>query len=110
MSAYLCLILAIVAEVIATLSLKSIDGFNRPLPLLITVVGYSCAFWLLSLVMRTLPIGIAYAIWCGLGIVLVSLMAVFVHQQRLDLPAMVGMAMIVGGVAVIQLFSSASAH
>ena len=110
MSGYLYLAIAITAEVIATTSMKAIDGFNKPLPLLLVIGGYAIAFWMLILVVRTIPVGIAYAIWAGLGIVLVSIAAMFIYQQKLDLPAVLGMGLIVSGVVVIQLFSSATGH
>lgn len=110
MGGYLYLAIAIIAEVIATTSMKALDGFNKPLPLLLVVVGYVISFWMLSLVVKTIPVGVAYAVWAGLGIVLVSIAAVFLYQQRLDLPAMLGMGLIVAGVVVIQLFSQSVAH
>ena len=110
MSGYLFLGIAIAAEVIATTSMKALDGFNKQLPLVLVVVGYGVSLWLLSLVVKTIPIGIAYAVWAGLGIVLVSIAALFLYQQKLDLPAIVGMSLIVGGVVVIQLFSSTAGH
>lgn len=110
MPGYLYLAIAIAAEVVATTSMKAIDGFNKPLPLLLVVVGYGIAFWMLTLVVRTIPVGVAYAIWAGLGIVLVSIAAMFIYQQKLDLPAMLGMGLIVSGVMVIQLFSGATGH
>lgn len=108
--AYAYLLIAIVAEVIATSSLKAADGFTRIGPSLLVVAGYGVAFYCLSLTLRTIPIGITYAIWSGLGIVLVSLVGWLVYQQRLDAPAVVGMALIVSGVLVLNLFSRASAH
>jgi len=110
MPGYLYLAIAIAAEVVATTSMKAIDGFNKPLPLLLVVVGYGIAFWMLTLVVRTIPVGVAYAIWAGLGIVLVSIAAMFIYQQKLDLPAMLGMGLIVSGVVVIQLFSQSTGH
>ncbi len=110
MNAYLYLAIAIAAEVVATTSMKALDGFNKPLPLLLVVAGYGIAFWMLSLVVKTIPVGIAYAIWAGMGIVLVSIAAVFLYQQKLDLPAILGMALIVSGVVVIQLFSQSTGH
>lgn len=110
MTGYLYLAIAITAEVIATTSMKALDGFSRPLPLLLVVAGYSLSFWMLSLVVKTIPVGIAYAIWAGLGIVLVSVAAALIYQQKLDLPAVLGMALIVAGVVVIQLFSSSTSH
>jgi len=110
MNAYIFLAIAIAAEVVATTSMKALDGFNKPLPLLLVVAGYGIAFWMLSLVVKTIPVGIAYAIWAGMGIVLVSIAAVFLYQQRLDLPAMLGMGLIVSGVVVIQVFSQSAGH
>lgn len=110
MPGYLYLAIAIAAEVVATTSMKAIDGFSKPLPLILVVGGYAIAFWMLTLVVRTIPVGIAYAIWAGLGIVLVSIAAMFIYQQKLDLPAVLGMAMIVSGVVVIQAFSRVTGH
>ncbi|TBU79070.1 DMT family transporter [Phytopseudomonas daroniae] len=110
MNGYLYLALAIAAEVVATTSMKAVDGLNKPLPLLLVIVGYSIAFWMLILVVRTIPVGIAYAIWAGLGIVLVSIAAMFVYGQKPDLPAVLGMGLIVSGVVVIQLFSRVTGH
>jgi small multidrug resistance pump len=110
MSGYLFLGIAIAAEVIATTSMKALDGFNKPLPLVLVVVGYGLSLWLLSLVVKTIPIGIAYAVWAGMGIVLVSIAALFLYEQKLDLPAVFGMSLIVVGVVVIQLFSSTAGH
>jgi small multidrug resistance pump len=110
MLAYLYLAIAICAEVIATSSMKAIDGFNKPLPLLLVIGGYSLAFWMLILVVRSVPIGIAYAIWAGLGIVLVSIVAYLIYGQKLDLPALLGMGLIVSGVVIIHLFSKSTVH
>ncbi|MBP8185729.1 MAG: multidrug efflux SMR transporter [Pseudomonas sp.] len=110
MSGYLFLGIAIAAEVIATTSMKALDGFNKPLPLVLVVVGYGLSLWLLSLVVKTIPIGIAYAVWAGLGIVLVSIAALFIYEQKLDVAAILGMSLIVAGVVVIQLFSSTAGH
>ena len=110
MPGYLYLAIAIAAEVVATTSMKAIDGFNKPLPLLLVIGGYAIAFWMLILVVRTIPVGIAYAIWAGLGIVLVSIAALVLYQQKLDLPAVLGMGLIVSGVLVIQLFSQSTGH
>ncbi|GHE22166.1 QacE family quaternary ammonium compound efflux SMR transporter [Halomonas urumqiensis] len=108
--AFVYLALAIVAEVVGTSALKASEGFTRLWPSVTVVVGYGLAFYLLALVLRSIPVGIAYAIWAGLGIVLVTLVGVIVYGERPDLPALLGMAMIVGGVVVIQVFSSVSAH
>ena len=95
MTNYLYLAIAIAAEVVATTSLKAVTGFSKPLPLLLVVGGYVLAFSMLVLVMRTLPVGVVYAIWSGLGIVLVSLVAMFVYGQRLDPAALLGIGLII---------------
>ena len=110
MTDYVYLAIAIAAEVIATTSMKAIDGFNKPLPLILVIGGYAIAFWMLTLVVRSIPVGIAYAIWAGLGIVLVSVAALVLYQQKLDVPAVLGMGLIVSGVVVIQLFSNSTGH
>ncbi|WP_039783026.1 DMT family transporter [Herbaspirillum huttiense] len=110
MSAYLTLAVAIVAEVIATTALKSSQGFTRLLPALIVVLGYGVSFYCLSQTLRTMPTSVAYAIWSGVGLVLITLAAWLIHQQRLDWPAVAGIALIVAGVMVINLFSASAAH
>ncbi|WP_192974062.1 multidrug efflux SMR transporter SsmE [Serratia marcescens] len=110
MSAFMYLTMAIVAEVIATTMLKASEGFTRLWPSLLVVLGYGVAFWGLSMVVKNMPLGIVYAIWSGMGIVLVSIAAVFVYQQKLDWPAIVGMGLIIAGVLVINLLSKASVH
>jgi small multidrug resistance pump len=107
---YLYLSIAIVAEVIATSSLKASDGFTRLGPSLFVVGGYAVASYFLSLTLRSMPVGIAYAIWCGAGIVLVALIGWLALGQKLDLPALAGMALIIAGVAVINLFSETTGH
>lgn len=107
---YVYLALAIIAEVVATSALKASAEFTRLWPSLLVVTGYAIAFYLMTLVLRTLPVGITYAFWAGLGIVLVTLVGIVVYGERPDVPAMIGIAMIVGGVVVIQVFSSVSAH
>lgn len=106
---YLYLALAIASEVAATTVLKSTAGFTRLLPSVV-VVGYCSAFYFLSLCLERLAVGIAYAIWAGVGIVLIALLGLVVHGQRLDLPAVVGMGLIVAGVAVINLWSGSQLH
>ncbi|WP_458524525.1 DMT family transporter [Onishia taeanensis] len=107
---YVFLALAILAEVIATSALKASEEFSRLWPSVLVVVCYGLAFYLLSLALRTLPVGIAYAFWAGLGIVLVTLIGILVYGERPDLPAVIGLGMIVGGVVVIQVFSSVASH
>jgi small multidrug resistance pump len=107
---YLYLAIAIVSEVIGTSALKASNEFTRLVPSLITVAAFFCAFYFLSLCLRTIPVGIAYAIWSGVGIVLISQIALVLFDQKLDLPALGGMALIVAGVMVINLFSKSAAH
>ncbi|HXI06073.1 MAG: DMT family transporter [Bradyrhizobium sp.] len=107
---YLYLALAIIAEVIATTFLKVSDGFSKPLPSLVTVVGYAIAFYFLSLTLRNLPTGIVYAVWSGVGVVLIATIAWVFQSQRLDAAALCGMGLIVSGVVVINLFSSSTMH
>lgn len=108
--AHLTLLIAIVTEVIATSCLKASDGFTRPLPSVVTVLGYATSFYCLSLTLRTMPTGIVYAIWSGIGIVLISLVGWIVFKQALDAPALIGMALIAAGVVVINLFSKVAGH
>lgn len=110
MTGFIYLTMAIIAEVIATTMLKASEGFTRLWPSVVVIVGYAVAFWGLSMVVRTMPLGIVYAIWSGMGIVLVSAAAVFIYQQKLDLPAVLGMGLIIAGVLVINLFSKSSVH
>ena len=102
---YLYLALAIVSEVAATSALKASEEFTKWVPSLIVVVGYGLAFYFMTLVLRTIPLGITYAIWSGLGIVLVTLVGMVLYKQMPDLPALLGMGLIIAGVAVIHLFS-----
>jgi len=110
MQHWLILGVAIVSEVIATSALKAADGFTRLLPSAIVVVGYGIAFSCLSLVLRTLPVGIVYAIWSGAGVALIALVGWLIYGQALDLPAIVGMGLIVAGVVVLNVFSRTVAH
>jgi len=110
MNAYLALGIAIVAEVIATTALKASDSFSRPLPALIAVVGYAIAFYFLTITLRTMHTGIAYAIWAGLGIVLITIASFVVYRQTIDLPGLLGMALIVAGVVVLNVFSKSAGH
>ena len=107
---WLILFIAIAAEVVATSALKASAGVSKPLPSLITVAGYAIAFYCLALTLKTIPVGMAYAIWSGAGIVLISLVAWLVFGQKLDAPALLGMGLIVAGVLVIQIFSTSQAH
>ena len=103
--AYFYLTIAIIAEVAATSALKASAEFTRWLPSLIVVVGYCIAFYCLTLVLRTIPVGITYAIWSGVGIVLITLVGALLYRQIPDWPAMIGMGLIIVGVVVIRLFS-----
>lgn len=107
---YSYLAVAILCEVIATSSLKASEGFTRWLPSSITVVGYVVSFYFLSLTMKTMPMGIVYAIWSGVGIVLISTIGVVAFRQTLDLPAILGLGLIILGVIVINLFSRSVGH
>ncbi|RYF28604.1 MAG: QacE family quaternary ammonium compound efflux SMR transporter [Comamonadaceae bacterium] len=109
-TSYVLLAIAIVSEVLGTTALKASDGFTRLLPSVFTVVAYGLSFYLLSLTLRVLPTGIAYAIWSGAGIVLISAIAWVFQGQRLDAPAMLGMGLIVAGVLVVNLFSKSVGH
>jgi small multidrug resistance pump len=107
---YLTLSVAIVAEVIATTALRAADGFTVLVPSIISIFGYVIAFYFLSLTLRGMSVGVAYAIWSGVGIVLISLAGWVVYRQMLDMPAIVGMGLIMAGVMVINLFSKTAVH
>ena len=107
---WLYLGIAIVAEVIATSALKSAEGFTRLGPSLVVLVGYVIAFYFLSLTLKTIPVGLAYAIWSGVGIVLIALIGWLVLGQPLDIPALIGLGLIITGVIVINGFSKSVAH
>ena len=104
---YAYLFAAIICEVIATSALKAAEGFTRLWPSLIVLVGYGLAFYCLSLTLRTIPVGIAYAVWSGIGIVLIGWV---VYRQPLDAPALIGMGLILAGVLTINLFSRTAGH
>ena len=110
MNAWLTLGIAIVAEVIGTSALKASEGFTRWLPSLVVVLGYAVAFYCLSLVLKQIPVGVAYAVWSGLGIVLITLVAFVLYGQKIDLAGLIGMGLIVAGVVVLNVFSKAAAH
>ncbi|WP_372987810.1 SMR family transporter [Marinobacter sp.] len=110
MKSWVFLGIAIVAEVLATSALKASDGFTKLEPSVLVVGGYAIAFYFLSLTLKAIPVGIAYAVWAGLGILLVALIGWLVFGQRLDLPAVIGMTLIVSGVLIISLLSKSSAH
>ncbi|MGY1488384.1 DMT family transporter [Methylobacillus pratensis] len=102
--------IAILAEVVATSALKASEGFTQWLPSLLVIVGYGLAFYFLALTLRSIPVGVAYAIWSGLGIVLVSVIALVLYGQKPDLPTVIGMVLIITGVVVMQLFSRTAGH
>lgn len=110
MNGYASLAMAIVAEVVATSALQASAGFTRLWPSVLVVLGYGIAFYGLSMTLRTVPMGVAYALWSGLGIVLITAVGWVLYRQRVDTAALLGMALIVAGVAVIQLFSRTTAN
>lgn len=110
LNSYLALGIAIVAEVIATTALKSSDSFSRLVPSIITVLGYGCALYFLTVTLKSIPTGVTYAIWSGMGIVLISITSFVFHQQKIDLAGVLGMALIIAGVVVLNLFSKSSIH
>jgi small multidrug resistance pump len=107
---YLFLALAIICEVIGTTAINASNQFSKLVPSLITVAGYGLAFYFFSFSLRSIPVGVAYAIWAGVGVVLVALIGVFFFKQRLDFPAIAGMALIITGVLVMHLFSKTVSH
>lgn len=106
----LFLVIAITGEVIATSFLRASQGFSQPIPTAIVLIGYGITFYFFSLALQTIPVGVAYAIWSGVGIVLVSLIAFLIYRQTLDTPALIGMGLILAGVLVINLFSHSVMH
>ncbi|XHM78245.1 multidrug efflux SMR transporter [Mesorhizobium sp. ANAO-SY3R2] len=107
---YIYLIIAVAFEVVATSALKETQGFTKLLPSLVTVTGYAAAFYFLSLVLKVMPVGVVYAMWSGAGIVLITAIAWIWFRQSLDLPALLGIGLIMAGVIVINLFSKSVAH
>lgn len=107
---YFYLAIAIIAEVLGTSALKASEEFTKPIPSIAVVIGYGIAFYFLSLVLKTMPVGMAYAIWSGLGIVLITIVGIVVFNQKVDLPAVIGMSFIVCGVIIMNLFSNSVAH
>ncbi|SDW76805.1 SMR family transporter [Nitrosomonas communis] len=110
MQQWIFLSLAILSEVIATSFLKATEGFTRFWPSLVVVVGYLLAFYLLSLTLKTIPVGIAYAIWSGVGVVLIAIIGWLFLEQSLDIPAIIGLLLIVAGVLIINVFSKTVSH
>lgn len=107
---YLFLAIAIVSEVIATSALKASNGFTRLVPSILVLVGYGSALYFLSLTLRAIPVGVAYAIWSGAGVSLITVIAWVVFRQRLDVAALIGLSLIVSGVMVLFLFSKTATH
>ncbi len=107
---YAYLLIAILFEVLATTALKETQGFTRLVPSVVTVIGYALAFYFLSLPLRTMPVGVVYAIWCGAGIILITAIGWLWFRQSLDIPALVGMGFIMVGVMIINLFSKTLVH
>ena len=110
MKNWLILFIAILSETIATTVLKASEGFTVLLPSIIVVIGYCLSFYFLSLTLRTIPVGIAYAVWSGVGVALVTLFGVLVYNQRLDFSALVGISLIMLGVVVLFSFSDSISH
>jgi small multidrug resistance pump len=110
MSAWLTLTFAILAEVIGTSALKASEGFSRLLPSVVVIAGYGTAFYFLSLTLKHMPVGIAYAVWSGVGTVLITLIGVLAFRQKIDLAGMLGIALIIAGVLVLNLLSKSGAH
>lgn len=109
MTSYLFLAGAILCEVMATSALKASQGFTRPLPSALVLSGYALAFWLLTFVLRSMPVGVAYAIWSGMGMVLIALAGWLLYGQKLDGWALLGLALIIAGVLVLNLLSRTTA-
>lgn len=107
---YLILAISIIAETVATTMIKASDGFSKLIPSTVVIIGYMISFYGLSHVVKTMNIGIAYAIWAGMGLLLVSVMSFFLYKQRLDLPAIIGMLFIGLGIVIIQVFSKSVSH
>lgn len=110
MKNWLILFIAIVAEVVATSALKSSEGFTKPIASIVVVLGYIIAFYCLSLTLKTIPVGIAYAVWSGVGIVLITTVAWFVFDQKLDVWGIIGIVLIMSGVLILNLLSKSSSH
>ncbi|MBO9477088.1 QacE family quaternary ammonium compound efflux SMR transporter [Shimia sp. R11_0] len=108
--AYLILMIAVVFETIGTAALQASQQFTKPIPSIIVVVGYGLAFYMMALTLKFLPVGITYAVWSGLGIISISVIAYFAFGQKLDLPAVLGLGLIVAGILIINLFSKTAVH
>lgn len=107
---YAALLAAIAFEVVGTTALKASEEFTRPLPTAVMAVSYLAAFYLLSITLRVLPVGIAYALWSGIGIVAISAIGYFMYRQTLDFAAILGLGLIIAGVVVVNVFSKSVGH
>ena len=107
---YVYLSIAVITEVIGTTSLKASNEFTKLIPSLLVVAGYATSFYMLTLVIRTIPVGVAYGIWAGVGIALISVVSLFLFDEKLDAPAIIGIGLIIAGVATINLFSKVAVH
>lgn len=107
---YIYLILAVAAETIGTTALQASQQFTRLGPSILVVIGYGAAFYLMSLTLKFMPVGVVYAVWSGMGIVFIAIIGWLVFSQKLDLPAVLGMALIIAGITIIQLYSSTTTH
>ena len=107
---YIYFAIAIVSEVVATSALKASKQFTKLTPSLIVIIGYCISFYLVTLVLRTIPVGITYAIWAGVGIVLVALVGAILYKQIPDIPAVIGMGLIIAGVVIINVYSKTFVH
>lgn len=110
MQQWIFLSVAVVSEVVATSALKASEGFSRLWPSLIVIAGYAAAFYFLSLTLRTIPVGVTYAIWSGAGVVLITLIAWLFFEQALDIPAIIGLLLIVAGIVVLNALSKMVSH
>ena len=108
MNDWVYLFLAITSEVIATASLKSTEGFTKPIPSIIVLIGYCAAFYFLSLTLDTISIGVAYAIWSGVGVATITVVSFFLYDQKIDLAGILGIGLIIAGVIVLRLFSESA--
>ncbi len=107
---YVYLLLAVAAETVGTSALQACQQFTRLGPSILVVVAYAISFWLMAMTLKVMPVGVVYALWSGLGIVFIALIGFWVFNQRLDLPAVLGLALIIAGIVVIQLFSKTVTH
>lgn len=110
LNTYLILLAAVAAETIGTTALQASQQFSRLGPTLLVILAYGLSFWLLSLTLKVMPVGVVYALWSGLGILLIALIGFAVFGQKLDLAAVIGMGLILAGIVVINLFSNAAHH